>query len=250
MRKLTTLVTAIAAAGALTLPALVVGTAAHAAPGVGTSDTISAEAVSAKAKGLKLKKNKPGSHFGQAGVKIKAVSKKKKGKITFVVAGQGIKDTKKLKKGKASFTLPSTLAAGTYKVKAKVKGGPKATIKSVVYNSNLSLNAPAFTISLSGSCTADPVLAGTVLFKGANPSEGYVDVYLNGNIEGGNSSPDFLTFDIVEGAGAFDFGTCDSLWSDVRALGLGTHNVKLLYTPTPSYSEYVYSDFVAITVVA
>ena len=51
---------------------------------------------------------------------------REEGKITFSVSGQDVKATKKLKRGKASFQLPSTLAAGTYKVKAKVKGGGKA----------------------------------------------------------------------------------------------------------------------------
>jgi hypothetical protein len=249
VRKIAHLVTAAVAAGALTVPALATGTAANAAPQVGSSDAV---AVAAKAgRGLKLSKNKPGSHFGQAGVKIKAKSAKKKGKITFSVAGQDVKETKKLKKGKASFQLPSTLAAGTYKVKAKVKGGAKAKIKTIVYNSTLSLNAPAFTISQSAYCSeSDPILAGTVLFKGKNPSEGYVDVYLNGDIKGGSSSPGYLTFDTVEGAGAFDFGTCDTLWTKLKDLGIGEHRVQLLYTPSPSYDEYIYSDFVTVTVVA
>ena len=246
MRKIAHLATAVVAAGALTLPALATGTAAHAAPQVGSSDA----PVLAKAKrGLKLSKNKPGSHFGQAGVKITAKSTKKKGKITFAVAGQDVKAKKKLKKGKASFQLPSTLAPGTYKVKAKVKGGGKAKIKTIVYNSSLSLNAPAFTVSIGGSCLDDPVLAGTVLFKGSNPSEGYVDAYLNGNIKGGSTSPDYLTFDPVEGAGAFDFDQCDTLWSDMRDLGVGEHRVQLLYTPTPAYDDYIYSDFITVTVV-
>lgn len=246
MRRFASLVTTTLAAGALVLPALTVAGTAHAAPQVSQSDIT----FNAKGKGLKLKKNKPGSHFGQPGVTIKAVSKKKRGKITFTVAGQSIKSTKKLKKGKAKFTLPSSLPAGTYKVKAKVKKGAKASIKTKVYNSSLALNAPAFTVSASGFCSdTNPVLNGQVLFKGANPSEGYVDVYLNGNIKGGNSSPDFLAFDIVEGAGAFEFSQCSSLWSKIIDLGQGTHNIKLLYTPTPSYSEYIYSDFVAVTVV-
>ena len=247
MRKLAHLVTAAVAAGALTVPALVTGTAAHAAPQVGSSD---APALAKAKAGLKLSKNKPGSHFGQPGVTIKAKSTKKKGKITFSVSGQDVKATKKLKRGKASFQLPSTLAAGTYKVKAKVKGGAKAKIKTIVYNSTLSLSAPAFTVSQSAYCSeSDPVLTGTVLFKGSNPSEGYVDAYLNGDIKGGSSSPGYLTFDTVEGAGAFDFGTCDTLWSEVKDLGIGEHRVQLLYTPTPSYDEYIYSDFVTITVV-
>lgn len=244
MRKLSHLVTAAVVAGALALPAA----AAHAAPQVGGSDV----AVSAKPKkkALKLSANKPGSHFGQPGVEIKAKSSKKKGKITFSVAGQAVTATKKLKKGKASFQLPP-LPAGSYKVKAKIKGGGKATIKTQVYNSSLSLSTPAVTLSISAPCsTSDPVLTGTVLFKGANPSTGYVDAYLNGNIKGGSQSPDYLTFDSVEGAGAFDFGTCDTLWSDVKALGVGTHRVQLLYTPDASFEDYIYSDFITITVVA
>lgn len=246
MRKFVTLVTTTIAAAALAAPALTfAGTAAGAATPVAQ-----AEASAAAPARLKLAKSRPGSHFGQPGVIIKARSSKKRGKITFSVVGQSIEEKKRLKRGKAKFQLPSTLAPGTYKVKAKVKGGAKAKTKVVVYNSTLTLSAVAVTISQSANCsTSDPILTGQVLFKGANPSEGYVDTYLNGDIKGGSSSPSFLTFDTVEGAGAFDFGICDSLWTEVKELGVGTHNVQLLYTPDASYEDYIYSDFLAITVV-
>lgn len=248
MRKLATLATTAIAATALMASALTFAGTASAAP-VGAADQPAARTM--QLNGLKLSKNKPGSHFGQAGVTVTAKSVKRKGKITFVVAGQPIKATKKLKRGKAKFQLPSTLPAGTYKVKAKVKGVGKAAIKVIVYNSTLSLSAPAVTISQSANCsTSDPILTGQVLFKGSNPSEGYVDAYLNGDIKGGSSSPSFLTFDPVEGAGMFDFGLCDTLWSKVADLGIGVHNVQLLYTPDAAYEDYIYSDFISITVVA
>lgn len=249
MRTFATLVTTAVAAAALTAPALTFAGAAAVAAPVGQAEASAARTM--QLSGLKLSKNKPGSHFGQAGVIVTAKSVKKKGKITFVVAGQPIKETKKLKRGKAKFQLPSTLAPGAYKVKAKVKGVGKAATKVVVYNSSLSLSANAVTISQSANCsTSDPVLTGQVLFKGSHPSEGYVDAYLNGDIKGGSESPSFLTFDTVEGAGLFDFGVCDTLWSEVKELGVGVHNVQLLYTPDASYEDYIYSDFVAITVVA
>ncbi|QIK74153.1 hypothetical protein [Nocardioides piscis] len=250
MRKLATLITTAVAAGALAAPALTfAATTAGAATQVGQTQVSAAAQVKA-ARALTLSKSKPGSHWGQAGVIVTAKSKKKRGKITFTVAGQPIKEKKKLKKGKAKFQLPSTLAPGTYKVRAKVKGVGKAATKVVVYNSSLSLSALSFTVSQSANCsTSDPVLTGQVTFKGGHPSEGYVDAYLNGDIQGGSASPGYLTFDSVEAPGAFDFGVCDTLWDKVKELGVGTHNVKLLYTPTASYAEYVYSDMIAITVV-
>lgn len=254
MRKFATLVTTAVAAGALLTPGLTLaGSASGATTTVGQADLASAVQVRSQVSlaGLRLSKNQPGSHFGQAGVIVKATSVQKRGKITFSVVGQAIVEKKRLKRGKAKFQLPSTLTPGTYKVKAKIRGGAKAATKVVVYNSSLSLSTTAVTVSQSASCsTSDPILTGQVLFKGANPSEGYVDAYLNGDISGGSASPSFLTFDIVEGAGQFEFGICGSLWSKAKALGLGTHNVRLLYTPTPSYAEYIYSDFIAITVVA
>ena len=248
MRKFTTLVTTAVAAAALAAPALTfAGSAAVAAPQTG--QTGQTETSIAAPPRLKLAKSRPGSHFGQPGVIIKATSTQKRGKITFSVVGQPIEDTKRLKRGKAKFQPPSTLTPGTYKVRAKVKGGAKAAIKFVVYNSTLSLSAVTATVSQAALCTSDPVLTGQVLFKGANPSEGYVDAYLNGDIEGGSASPSYLTMESVEGAGAFDFGACDILWSKVKALGVGTHNVQLLYTPDSGFEDYIYSDFIAITVV-
>ncbi|GAA5108330.1 hypothetical protein GCM10023339_07230 [Alloalcanivorax gelatiniphagus] len=242
VRKLATLVTAAVAATALVAPGLVI-TTATADTTVGTTD------IAPRAAALKLTTSAKGSHFGQPGVTITAVSKKKKGKVVFSIPAAGITETKKLKKGKAKLQVPATLAPATYKVKAKVKGSGKAKAKFQVYNSTLSLNAPAFTLSIAAPCTQDPVMNGAVVFKGVNPTEGYVDLYLNGNIKGGSSSPDFLTFEPVGAGGTFEFGTCDTLWSDLKARGVGSFTFKALYTPTPAYAEYVYSDFVTVNVV-
>lgn len=242
MRTIATLFTTAVAATALVAPGLVVTTAQ-------ADTTVVSTDIAPRAASLKLKASAKGSHFGQQGVTITAVSKKRKGKVIFSVPAAGLKETKKLKKGKAKLRIPSTLAPATYKVKAKVKGGGKATTKFQVYNSTLSLNAPAFTISQSATCTSDPVMNGTVVFKGTNPGEGYVDLYLNGNIKGGQDSPDFITFDIIRPGGAFEFGQCDTLWRDLKERGVGTYTFKALYTPTPSYTEYVYSDFVTVNVV-
>lgn len=244
MRKFATLLTAAVATATL------VGTAAATAPATAAGDVASAHQAAAKKKKPKIKvsTDKPGSHYGQVGVKVTAKTKAKKGKVTFTVKGTDIKAKKKIKKHKAKFTVPAGLNPGKYKVVAKAKGA-KGSTKFEVYNSSLTLNAVTFTVSQAGYCTADPVMNGTVLFKGKNPSEGYVDIYKDGNIKGGSSSPDFVTFDSVKPGGAFEFGTCDSLWSEIKDYGPGTYQFKALYTPTASYAEYIYSSWITVTVV-
>lgn len=243
MRKVATLLTASVAAVTLAGSALTIAPATAAPQAQGVS-----QAAAKKKPKLKLKASAPGSHYGQIGVKITAKAKPKKGKITFTVSGTAIKVKKKLKKHKAKFRLPSDLAPGTYTVKAKAKGA-KAKTKVQVYDSSLTLSAVDFQLSQAATCSTDPVLTGTVVFKGANPSEGYVDIYKDGNIKGGQTSPDFMTFDMVEAGGAFGFAQCSSLWTKIKALGPGTYQFKALYTPTASYAEYIYSSWITVTVV-
>lgn len=242
MRKLATLAVATTAALALAAP---VATAAPALAGAtATLSQVDGLAAPLAAK-IKLTKAKPGTHYGLAGNTITARIKGK-GKVTFSVNGTVLKKSK-IKKGKAKVTLPSTLAPGTYKVKAKYKKA-KGAIKTVVWDSALNVNQATFTVSASQPVPyASDVLTGTVKFKGKIATSGYVDIYLNGDNKGGSSSPNYVAMDIVDETGTFGFSSSELL-EDAQERGVGTHQYKAFYTETASFAEYIYSQWITVTV--
>ncbi|WP_110180761.1 hypothetical protein [Nocardioides solisilvae] len=250
MRSIPRLATTAVSALALALPVAAVGTAQAApvtASGVSPSvaSVASADVLARKAKGkIKLKKAKPGTHYGLAGNKITA-QVRGKGKVTFSVAGTKVK--KKVKKGKASFRLPIELTPGTYKVKAKFKK-QKGQIKTIVWDSALAVNAATFTISQSTPSYDYPELLGSVKFKGVAPSEGYVDIYKDGKNKGGSGSENYCCMSSVTEGGAFRFGGSTFL-GRVAEMGPGTYQFKAFYTPTSSFDEYIYSQWITVTVV-
>ena len=129
--------------------------------------------------------------------------KKLKGKVKFSVNGTAAA-TSKLRKGKASYRLSNAATPGLYKVTAKYKGKKKST-KIRVYSSALSVSATSFTISASADSFDLPMLTGSVQFKDAPATKGYVDIYQNGNVKGGSGSPDYCCMTPIEAGGVFDF---------------------------------------------
>lgn len=191
------------------------------------------------------------SHYGQQGVKVTAVfGKGAKGKVTFIVNGKT--ETKvKVKKGKAAFRMSASAAPGTYKIKAKL-GKRVGKTKVTVFNSSLTLSAVEFSVSKSLVATdysyEVPDLTGTVVFKGKNPSEGYVDIYQDGNNKGGSSSPSYCCMAIVQAGGLFSVSEYSFLREVAEEKPVGTYQYQAFYTPTASYDEYIYSSWITVHV--
>ncbi|WP_114423467.1 hypothetical protein [Nocardioides houyundeii] len=244
MRRFATLAAASAASLALVAPAAVLtATTASAAPSSASASTADAPTVLARKAKIKLKKSKAGTHYGLAGNKITA-QVRGKGKVTFSVNGTKL-GKKKIKKGKASVRLPSDLAPGTYKVKAKFKKS-KATIKTVVWDSALNVNTAVFTVSAAGYDF--PEMGGQVKFKGKIAKKGWVDIYLDGKNKGGSSSPNYCCMASVSADGTFNFSGYSFLGKVAEEWGVGTHQFRAQYTPTASFSDYIYSQWITVTV--
>lgn len=245
MRTLAALATT--AVTAVALSASLLPSAALAAPDAPTTTVTSDTSERAAKTTFKLKRSAKYSHYGQKGVKVTAVvkngSRPAKGKVKFIVAGK--KKTKKLKKGKAAYRLPKTLTPGTYKVKVKYRKMTRKT-KVKVQNSRLKVSSVAFTISKATNSWDLPDLTGTVTFKGKAPDFGYVDIYQDGKFKGGNGSPNYCCMDSVSN-GAFEFSGSTFL-GKVKDKPVGTYKYQAFYTPTASYSEYIHSAFITVTV--
>lgn len=249
--------TAVVAALALSLPTAALTSAQAAPSSAGQAGATQAaqhgQAVAKKAKKkkikLKLQRSQSYSHYGQDGVKVTAVVKKgkknAKGKVTFSLNGAAVA-TSKLKKGKASYRMASTNAPGQYVVSAKYKSKKKST-KVRVYNSAIALSGTAFTISAATSSWDLPALTGTVQYKDAPATKGYVDIYLNGNVKGGSSSPDYCCMASVDGAGNFQFAGSTFL-GRVQDKGPGTYTYQAFYTDGPAFADYIYSTPITVTV--
>jgi hypothetical protein len=259
--------TAVAAVAALALSvptAAITASTANAAPGVSQADQHS-QVVAKKAKKklkVKLQKSKAYSHYGQDGVKVTAVvskgKKKAKGKVTFSVSGPvASSSTKKLKKGKASFQMASTDAPGQYKVTAKYKGKKKST-SIRVYNSAIALSSTALTYSKAAIDAPYPnsfdtlgvALSGTVNFKDAPATTGWVDIYLNGDNKGGASSPNFAGMAQVAADGTFAFKHyqfINDMEDDRAAVPGTTFTYYAFYTDDAGFDDYIYSAPITVT---
>jgi hypothetical protein len=243
----------IVAALALVVPTSAVTLSATAAPGASQSEQAAVAKYAAKKKAKKvkvgLKRSAAYSHVGQTGVKVTATvtkgKKKLKGKVTFLLNGTAA-GTSKLRKGKAGYRLPDTSAPGLYKVTAKYKG-KKKSVNVRVYSSALSVSATSFTISAATPSYDLPSLTGTVQFKDAPATKGYVDIYQNGNVKGGSSSPDYCCMDGVDAGGAFSFSGYSFL-GKVQAKGPGTYSYQAFYTDDAGFDDYIYSTPITVTV--
>ena len=244
MSKLSRVVATATTALALAVPAAAVSTvSASAAPSApAASADVSERAAQAK---LRLSKAKEGTHWGLAGNTITAKAPGK-GKVSFYLGGELV-DKKKLKKGKASYSLPADLTPGTYKVKAKFKK-LKASIKTVVWDSALNVNSATWTISAATPSyqLPYPSLTGTVRYKGVTADKGYVDIYLNGNVEGGSSSPDYCCMAAVATDGTFSFSS--SFLTDAQERGQGTWTYRAFYTDDYAFDDSIYSQPITVTV--
>ncbi len=255
MRKFATIVATGATAFALATPIAAVTSAASAAPSAVASASTTAPLAARRAPKIKIKTNPANraTHYGQQGVKVTAVLGKNagKGKVKFSVDGTLVA-TQKVKKGKASYRMPADTAPGTHKVTAKF-GKLKGSTKVIVHNSTLNLSAVEFTVSKAGLADYKyvetlPDLTGSVVFKGESPSSGYVDIYENGNVKGGSSSPDYCCMDPVEAGGVFEFSSFQFLERVGEEKAPGTYQYKAFYTPTSSFAEYIYSSFITVHV--
>ncbi|MFC7493110.1 MULTISPECIES: Ig-like domain repeat protein [unclassified Nocardioides] len=251
--------TAFVAALALSVPTAAITTAANATPGA-TSQVEQHTQVAAKAKKklkIKLSKGKKGySHYGQPGVKVTATvakgKKKAKGKVTFLLNGTAVR-TAKLKKGKASYQLASTTAPGSYKVTAKYKSKKKTTSVRV-YNSAIAVSATSLTYSqaaIDAYQYSGTAITGTVNFKDAVATKGWVDIYKDGNIKGGSSSPDYCCMAPVGTNGAFEFSHYEFM-SDLEKRGITpgtTVTYYAYYTDDAGFDDYIYSAPITVTLV-
>ena len=254
MRRVTTLIAAAATALALAATAAPVSAAptspATSAPTLSSADSVTdVTSERPKRKKLTLKTSSKYSHFGQQGVKVtvKVGTKRAKGKVKFKVNGSTVAK-QKVKKGKAAYRMPSDAAPDTYKITASYKKRSGKT-KVTVYNSTLSLSAVEFTISKSTPTYDLPDMTGTVIFKGTNPSEGYVDIYENGDFKGGSTSPSYCCMAGVQAGGVFNFYGSSFLGRISTDKPVGTYQYKAFYTPTASFSEYIYSSPITVNVV-
>lgn len=240
---------AVLASLALAVPTSAVTFTATAAPGSSQGEHAPLAKKKAKKVKVKLKRSAAYSHVGQPGVKVTATAtkgkKKLKGKITFLVNGTAAR-TAKLRKGKAAYRLPSTATPGSYKVTAKYKG-KKKSVKVRVYSSAISVSATAFTISASADSYDLPGLTGTVQFKDAPATKGWVDIYQNGNVKGGSGSPDYCCMAGVQAGGTFSFSSYSFL-SKVQDKGPGTYSYQAFYTDDAGFDDYIYSTPITVTV--
>lgn len=243
----------VVAALALAVPtSAVTMTAATAATGASKSEQAAASQVAQrKAPKVKLglKRSSTYSHVGQPGVKVVAIATKGKrklsGKVAFLVNGKVARKVK-LRKGKAAFRLSSGTAPGLYTVTAKYKNKKKST-KVRVYSSAISVSATAFTISAATPSYDLPVLTGTVQFKNAPATKGYVDIYQDGKVKGGSSSPSYCCMAKVEAGGAFSFSSYSFL-GRVQQKGPGTYSYQAFYTDDAGFDDYIYSTPITVTV--
>lgn len=242
--------TAVVAALALSVPTAAITSAAESAPASARETAAHAPVAKKAAKPkITLKRSKAYSHVGQEGVQVTAIvtkgKKKAKGKVAFAVNGAPA-GTKKLKKGKASYRLASSNAPGTYTVTATYKGKKRA-VKVRVYDSALNLSAVAFTISKATPSYEMPDgPSGTVKFKDQVATTGYVDIYENGNVKGGSSSPDYCCMAKVNPDGTFLFSNfLWNVWNDKQP---GTYTYQAFYTDGPEFADYIYSTPITVTV--
>jgi len=243
MHHLTKLGVAAATTIALATPAL--GVAATAA--AGTSGHRAGHAVTAttdrKKPSIKLKRSAKGVQPGIGKEKITAIVNGG-GKVKFTLKGTGLKTHKsvKVKKGKAVFNVPP-LGTGAYKVTGSY-AGRKAKTKFEVYDSALTVTATTFTVSKAAIHNAE--LTGSVKYKGKVATQGYVDLYKDGNIKGGAESPDFLGFTSLQSNGTFDYYS----FGDEIAYKypVGTYNFQAYYTDDPAFADYISSNFITVVV--
>ena len=257
MRRLAILGVASVTTLALATPALAVAaTAAH--DGTSTRSSQATSATAAKKKPtIKLKRSAKGIQPGIGKEKITAIVNGG-GKVKFTIKGTNYKKNKnvKVKNGKAVYKVPP-LGTGKYKVTGTYLG-KKAKTKFEVYNSALSVNATAFTFSLSADYRTYAPLSGSVLFKNKPAAGGYVDIYQDGKFKGGSDSPSFLGFVSIADGGTFDasynFGYQITKGSglaggNLPAFAPGTYQFQAYYTDGPEYSDYISSNFITVTVV-
>ncbi|MXG89465.1 hypothetical protein [Nocardioides flavescens] len=249
MRRFASLSIAAVTTLALATPALVsTATSASAAPVTSVSTT---DAAKAKAGKIKIKRSSKGVQPGIGKMKLTALVKGK-GKVKFVVKGDAAKVKKavKIKNGRAVYKVPP-LGTGKYKVTASFKG-KKGKTKFEVYDSLLTVNSTTFTYSAAADCFRAPALSGSIRFKGKPATEGYADIYQDGKIKGGSSSPSFLGFTSLNSDGTFSDSSfiCDVIKGsgNLGPKGPGTYFFNVYYTDGPEYSDYISSNTITVNV--
>ncbi|MCY7396356.1 MAG: hypothetical protein LH468_09445 [Nocardioides sp.] len=256
MRRFAMLATTVVSAVALAVPTVGV-TTSSAAPGSAPQVSGSAFQAVAAAGKLKVTKAFKGVQPGIAKQRITAFVNGG-GKVKFTLKGTGITKNKKVraKKGKAVYKVPA-LGTGTYKVTATYNGRKGGT-KFKVFNSNLAVNSTTFTFSKSATDTRTYAsLSGSVFFKDAPATSGFVDFYQNGNIKGGSDSPFFLGFTSIRADGTFDASTnfgsqitkgSGLAGSNLAAFEPGTYTFQAYYTADAGFDDYISSNFITVVV--
>lgn len=245
---------------ALATPALT--SSAAATPGTADGAATAVVAAKVKAGKFKIKKSADGVQPGISKLVLTSKGLRGKGKVKYTITGDNgavLKGKAKVKKGKAKYLVPA-LGTGHYKVKAKFNGR-KGKTKFEVYDSAMTLSTTA--VSCYRSDFKSPYtkkstqLSGSVKYKGAPATSGYVDVYQNGNAAGGASSPYLLRFASVNPAnGTFNFttGFCSAVinggtGSALKAgLANGQYQFQAYYTKDAGYDDYFSSNYITVTV--
>lgn len=197
---------------------------------------------------VRIRLSRSWSHAGQPGVMVTAhVKGGAGGRVAFSQDGTGI-GTEKVRRGKASLRLPSTNAPGVYTVRARWRGTAD-TARVTVHDSSLTLSAVSFRASRSVPSYQQSALSGSVVFKGAQADDGFVDIYEDGNVEGGKDGIDYCCMAPVADDGTFVFGGWNFLARVVEEKQPGTYSYTAFYTDGPGFDDYVHSVPITVTVI-
>ena len=197
---------------------------------------------------VRIRLSRPWSHSGQPGVLVTAhVKGGAGGRVTFSQDGTVI-GTDRVRRGKASLRLPSTNAPGVHKVMARWRGAAD-TARVTVHDSSLTLSAVSFQVSRAVPSHQQSALSGTVVFKGALADDGFVDIYEDGNVEGGKEGIDYCCMAPVADDGTFVFGGWNFLARVAEEKPPGTYSYTAFYTDGPAFADYVSSVPISVTVI-
>jgi hypothetical protein len=248
-------------AGVIAITSLALATPALTSTAAATPHTADTAVVAAKAKAgkFKIKKSAPGVQPGVSKLVLTSTGLKGKGKVKYTVTGGSgvvLKAKAKVKKGKAKYLVPA-LGTGHYKVKASFKGR-KGKTKFEVYDSAVTLSSTTLTCPRS-DYSKGTRLTGSVKYKGAPATGGWVDIYMNGNNAGGSDSPYLLTIQSVTTAGTFDFGTRICLFAIKgngktgnaiqNGLPNGQHQFQAYFERDAGYDDYISSNYFTVNIV-
>ena len=219
------------------VPTSAVTLSATAAPGVSQSEHAPLAKPKAKKVKVGLKRSATYSHVGQAGVTVTATVTKGKKKP------QGQDHVPGQRRGRQSRSCararPPTAcehqAARPLQGHGEVQGQEEVGQDPGLQLGDLRLGDHLHDLRL-GSTSTLPALTGSVQFKDAPATKGYVDIYQNGNVTGGSGSPDYCCMAAVQSGGTFSFSGYSFL-GKVQDKGPGTYSYQAFYTDDAGFDS-------------